>query len=260
MSDHPTGVNALFERREVWNQYDATGEIARKLPLVERLIPAEVASLVDVGCGNGLLTGPLARTRRVVGIDLSLAALKAIALPAPPLLCASADRLPLADRSFDLAFTSEMLEHLPNGIYEAALTELARVARRYVLITVPNNENLSQLTVRCPSCSERFHAYLHLRSFSQSGFAGLIPGFRLRDSFTGGPVVRRQPDWLVGLKQNVGQFYDASRTTTVCPACGNTHFPPPPRSAATRALNLTGRVVARRQAYWLFGLFERTNG
>jgi SAM-dependent methyltransferase len=51
--------------------------------------------------------------------------------------------LPFQDRSFDTVLLFEVLEHVAN--FEPLLAEAFRVARKNVLITVPNSENIEQM-------------------------------------------------------------------------------------------------------------------
>src|SRR5439155_16473810 len=46
-------------------------------------------------------------------------------------------RMPFADGSFDCLLIAEVLEHLPFEQFPECLTELRRVARRHVIITLP---------------------------------------------------------------------------------------------------------------------------
>ncbi len=68
--------------------------------------PVAGRDVLEVGCGAGQCTRWLAaQGARVVGLDLSVAMLRADAAraPLPPVLQADARRLPFADSSFDLA-------------------------------------------------------------------------------------------------------------------------------------------------------------
>ena len=95
-----------------------------------------------MGCGEGVLTLEWARRlgdRRVVGIDLDDPKLRAewAARSRPNLefRAEEATRLSFADDEFDLAAAIEVLEHVPEP--EATLAEMARVAGRDLLVSVP---------------------------------------------------------------------------------------------------------------------------
>jgi 2-polyprenyl-3-methyl-5-hydroxy-6-metoxy-1,4-benzoquinol methylase len=132
------------------NTYDKYGS---KNPVVKRLmanfeqtlddlfVQASPTSLLDVGCGEGVLTEQWARriSGRVVGIDLDDPHLHAEweQRQAPNLeyLVQKAENLPFADDEFDCATAIEVLEHVPDPA--ATVAEMARVASRHLLVSVP---------------------------------------------------------------------------------------------------------------------------
>lgn len=97
-----------------------------------------VDGVVEVGCGEGEVSQRLHdRFGAVTGLDLPDAGLRANwrERSGPRFLHADAHSLPLADRSADLVVCVEVLEHV--GEPDRALAEIARVARRDILLSVP---------------------------------------------------------------------------------------------------------------------------
>jgi SAM-dependent methyltransferase len=99
-------------------------------------------SVLDVGCGEGVLTYEWAQKlgdNRIVGIDLEDPKLKAEwATRTRPNLeyrAEEATRLSFQDGEFDMATAIEVLEHVPEP--EQTLHEMARVAERWLLVSVP---------------------------------------------------------------------------------------------------------------------------
>ena len=101
---------------------------------LDELFPqADPQSLLDVGCGEGVLTHQWAQRlgdqRRVVGIDLDDPALHAewAKRTAPNLeyRVMKAENLPFADGEFEAATAIEVLEHVPDA--EHTVAEMARV-------------------------------------------------------------------------------------------------------------------------------------
>ncbi|HXG76312.1 MAG TPA: class I SAM-dependent methyltransferase [Gaiellaceae bacterium] len=99
-------------------------------------------SILDVGCGEGIVTERLARATgaRTVGVDIGAERLRAEWRRRDAGLVsfveASAYALPYADDAFECVCALEVLEHLERP--DTALAELARVARASLVLSVPN--------------------------------------------------------------------------------------------------------------------------
>jgi SAM-dependent methyltransferase len=132
-----------------YDKYGSTNPVVRRLmagfegTLDELFKQADPQSLLDVGCGEGVLTQQWAQQlgegRRVVGIDLEDTTLQAewAKRTAPNLeyRVMKAENLPFADGEFDAAAAIEVLEHVPDP--EHTVAEMARVAQRWLLVSVP---------------------------------------------------------------------------------------------------------------------------
>jgi ubiquinone/menaquinone biosynthesis C-methylase UbiE len=134
-----TPVGNLYDKYETRNPL-ARWLMAGFLKAVSDLYrQADARSLLEIGCGEGLLTQHLLRSNpapeKVAACDLSLNRLAPDLDPRIEFFEASAYELPIADRSYDLVVCCEVLEHLENPA--AALAEIARVARRFVLLSTP---------------------------------------------------------------------------------------------------------------------------
>ncbi len=99
-------------------------------------------SILDVGCGEGVLTERWAeRTEcpRVVGLDLEDPGLRdhwaGRRRSNLEFVSGRARELPYAAQEFDLVTAIESLEHLPEP--QLVLEEMARVARSHLLVSVP---------------------------------------------------------------------------------------------------------------------------
>jgi ubiquinone/menaquinone biosynthesis C-methylase UbiE len=110
--------------------------------LEELLAGAAPSTLLDVGCGEGVLAQRWARRwpdLRVVAVDREALAAEWELRAEPNLSFAIADAcaLPFPDRAFDVVSGVELLEQVSGPSLELAMAELARVARRAVLLSVP---------------------------------------------------------------------------------------------------------------------------
>jgi 2-polyprenyl-3-methyl-5-hydroxy-6-metoxy-1,4-benzoquinol methylase len=131
-----------------YDKYGSTNPVVRRLmagferTLAELFAQAAPRSILDVGCGEGVLTHRWAQSLegRVVGIDLEDPAIQAEweKRQAPNLQyrVMKAENLPFADGEFELATAIEVLEHVPDPGHTVA--EMARVARGgHLLVSVP---------------------------------------------------------------------------------------------------------------------------
>jgi ubiquinone/menaquinone biosynthesis C-methylase UbiE len=132
-----------------YDKYGSTNPVVRRLmagferTLAELLGQAAPGSILDVGCGEGVLVHKWAQRypqARIVGIDLEAPDIQAgwaqHQAPNIEYRINKAENLPFADGEFTLASAIEVLEHVPEPAHTVA--EMARVARGgHVLVSVP---------------------------------------------------------------------------------------------------------------------------
>lgn len=142
--------------------------------LVDRLLPKEpLARVLDAGCGDAALAHHVGSSTgaHVTGMDLSvrrMARARARGVPVPVLQGSIYD-LPFPDGRFDLVVCSDLLEHLDAP--GAAMRELVRVSRRWVVVTVPNRIDIEKTL--CPHCGRDYFLYGHQHSFGRDGLTRL---------------------------------------------------------------------------------------
>jgi SAM-dependent methyltransferase len=170
-----------------YDKYGSTNPVVRRLmagfegTLDELFAHADAQSLLDVGCGEGVLTHRWAQRlgdqRRVVGIDLDDPALHAewAKRTAPNLeyRVMKAENLPFADGEFDAATAIEVLEHVPDA--EHTVAEMARVAKRWLLVSVPREPLWRGLNMaRGAYWKELGNTPGHLNHWSKRSFVALL--------------------------------------------------------------------------------------
>jgi len=170
------------------NTYDKYGS---NNPVVKRLMAnfegtlealfraASPASLLDVGCGEGVLTHKWAQRidGRVVGIDLDDPLLheewSKRTAPNLEYLVMKAERMPFDDGEFDVASAIEVLEHVPDP--EHTVSEMARCASRYLLVSVPREPLWRGLNMaRGAYWKELGNTPGHVNHWSKRGFVQLL--------------------------------------------------------------------------------------
>jgi SAM-dependent methyltransferase len=171
------------------NTFDKYGS---ENPVVKRLMAGFHASLdelwtraaprsiLDVGCGEGVLTTEWAERlgeRRIVGIDLEDPKLAAEwqkrSRPNLEFRVEEATRLSFADDEFDMATAIEVLEHVPQP--ERTLAEMARVAERHLLVSVPREPIWRMVNVaRGAYWKTLGNTPGHVNHWSKVGFKSLL--------------------------------------------------------------------------------------
>jgi SAM-dependent methyltransferase len=240
MSEEKMDID-YYENSAHWDvkKYQSDFEYKRLLRAAG-LVPPEVRSMADVGCGNGLFLKLLETIRpdiEKIGIERSAAAIEARQCVSR-VARSSAERLPFKSRSRDLVSCLAVIEHLTEDVYRKALDELERVADRFILINVPHNER--RVFVKCPACACRFNPSFHLRSYGAGSYSALFRDFApVKIEYERGPepliswVVRRLPVHL-----SANRYADA-----VCPQC---NWRPETRIAAPRSTTSGVKAVLRR--------------
>ena len=169
-----------------YDKYGSTNPVVRRLmatferTLDELFTQADPASILDVGCGEGVLVQQWAQRlgdRRVVGIDLEDPSIQAewAKRQAPNLeyRVMKAENLPFADGEFDMASAIEVLEHVPDPAHTVA--EMARVAGRWLLVSVPREPLWRGLNLaRGAYLRDLGNTPGHLNHWSKRSFVALL--------------------------------------------------------------------------------------
>jgi SAM-dependent methyltransferase len=169
-----------------FDKYGSTNPLVKRLmagfhgTLDELWEHAAPQSVLDVGCGEGVLTAEWAERLdggRIVGIDLDDPKLRREwemrERPNLEFRAEEATSLSFADDEFDLATAVEVLEHVPEP--EATLAEMARVAQRWLLVSVPREPLWRGLNMaRGAYWRELGNPPGHLNHWSKRGFISLL--------------------------------------------------------------------------------------
>lgn len=183
------GVTVSDDGIVTGNTYDKYGS---SNPLVKRMMAgfertlddllatASPRSLLDVGCGEGVLVHKWAQrlpAARVVGIDLAEDSIQAgwQERQAPNLeyRVMKAENLPFADEEFELASAIEVLEHVPDP--EHTVAEMARCASGHLLVSVPREPMWRTLNMaRGAYLSDLGNTPGHLNHWSKRSFVRML--------------------------------------------------------------------------------------
>jgi 2-polyprenyl-3-methyl-5-hydroxy-6-metoxy-1,4-benzoquinol methylase len=171
-----------------YDKYGSANPIVRRLmesferSLDGLLAKAAPASVLDVGCGEGVLTHRWAQRLegRIVGLDLEDPAIQAEwekrRAPNLEYRVMKAENLPFADGEFELATAIEVLEHVPDP--EQTVAEMARVASGHLLVSVPREPLWRALNMaRGAYLRDLGNTPGHVNHWSRRGFVELLSRF-----------------------------------------------------------------------------------
>lgn len=236
---------------------------------VRDLIPEEVHTVLDAGCGTGAVARVVGERYSVFGLDLSGVGARRLKAAGVPCVQGSIAAIPFPARSFDMVMANEVLEHLDVHLFRAAIQELRRVADRYLLITVPNKDRLRMLRQECPACRTKSVPWGHLRSFDLSDLERLFVGFELCSSGVFGPLVPDHRRLLTRFVSLPRRWYNPLRPGERCPICGYLEKPKDLPASGTgmslrrakttwwRLVDFMIRKLSRKKQRWLFALYRR---
>jgi len=169
-----------------YDKYGSTNPVVRRLmggferTLDELFTRAAPASVLDVGCGEGVLTAQWADrpgVERIVGIDLEDPKLQAEwderRRPNLEYRVMRAENLPFAGGEFELAAAIEVLEHVPDPEHTAA--EMVRAASGHLLVSVPREPLWRGLNMaRGAYLGDLGNTPGHLNHWSKRAFMALL--------------------------------------------------------------------------------------
>jgi 2-polyprenyl-3-methyl-5-hydroxy-6-metoxy-1,4-benzoquinol methylase len=176
--------NAL-ENPVFQTKYSNAGGIAKRLlggyfdALGQLVASVQVESVLEAGCGEGISTQRLRQmlpgAAKMTAFDYDADRLAAARSRNPDISISRETiyELPYADKSFDMVICMEVLEHLEHP--DRALAELARVAGRWLLLSVPREPLWRVLNlVRLKYIGGLGNTPAHIQHWSAGGFVSMV--------------------------------------------------------------------------------------
>jgi len=133
-------VNNNYITKDRWNNYWYQIKGVRMF--------GEALNVLEIGPGGKIVSGLLSKLGfSVKTLDIN----KNI----EPDYVASADNLPMADKSFDVVLAAEILEHLPFDKIGKALSEIKRVSKMGAVVSLPHSGYVFSFAFKIPLMKEK---------------------------------------------------------------------------------------------------------
>ncbi len=247
-----------WDRPKVWVAAQNGASQLKRVRLTVEMLPGDSKSVLDVGCGSGPVTNQLAkRFPFTAGVDIARGLLHHVEAQK---VQGSALDLPFKQGSFDAVVATELLEHLSRKMHHRIREEIERVARRYVLLSVPLREALQARHVKCMGCGYVFHIDLHTDSFTETRMKNLLePAFKCVCLQTMGRMEKRMPRLFSTMAHAFGGFIEVDGSGALCPQCGNERNFVHAQNLMTRFFwGIPLRVLPlKKYPRWIVALYER---
>jgi ubiquinone/menaquinone biosynthesis C-methylase UbiE len=107
----------------------------------------EPENILEVGVGNRIVSDYLKST----GINITTVDINK---ELNPDIVSSIVSIPVNDNSFDVILCAEVLEHLPFKDFEKGLTELNRITKKYIILSLPHFGPMIKLSIKFPFVKE----------------------------------------------------------------------------------------------------------
>jgi ubiquinone/menaquinone biosynthesis C-methylase UbiE len=256
--------NPTYYEHFNWEMSNLGIHLRNKIEKIFEFIPNDVKTIIDIGCSDGTITNELAKKYKVTGVDRSANALKFVTTTK---ILSSSGKIDVPDNSFDMVFSSELLEHLEDKVFGETIKEMKRISRKYIFITVPNGEVVEKDFIQCPNCGCIFNRAYHLRSFKLENTKDFFSDYNVIKSIEFGSGKRGYNKLLLNIKHKlvpssswIPKYWTRnSLRKSMCPKC-ETDF------TYRYKFNLLGFfcdtlniIFSPHKPYWLFVLLKTSN-
>jgi SAM-dependent methyltransferase len=236
---------SLAETMDLTAYRASARERERTESLLRLLVPGQ--SVLEIGARDGHFSRLLPDYfSRVTALDLTRPDLQ---IPGVATVAGDIRSLQFEDRSFDCVFCSEVLEHI--DALDRAAVEIARVAKKHLVIGVPYRQDLRWGKTTCRNCYGINPAWGHLHSFDEGRLAALFPQFSVRAmEFVSSNDERTNPisSHLFDFAHNPwGRYNDEDR----CSHCGSVLDSPPPRNIVQKVCSKFAATVNHAQSWFV---------
>lgn len=146
--------------------------------VVNRFLSFEDKTIMDYGCGIGILTEEIMKKYKPAAVYACDTASESVNETKKrcrqysnfkDAYIITDNPLPINDNKFDIIFVTEIVEHLSDESLDFLLKQVHRLLNGggYLVVTTPNEENLKKEITVCPDCGCYYHRVQHVRSWNK---------------------------------------------------------------------------------------------
>jgi SAM-dependent methyltransferase len=136
-----------------FNEYIDKRRWASMWHQIDEVLQLNPQSILEVGPGPGVfkaLANAFGFNVKTLDLDKDL----------NPDYLASATNIPLNDDQFDICCAFQMLEHLPFDVSKEAFSEMVRISKEFIIISLPDAKKIWPYSFYIPKVGQKF---LHIR-------------------------------------------------------------------------------------------------
>lgn len=212
-------MNDYYNQEEVWKRTNSRTE--KRLEDTLSIVPRNIKSILDIGCGDGRFTNRLKGFENVIGFDRSKTGLKKLVFLK---ILGNSDKIPIKDKTIDLVIATELLEHLDDYIFNNTISEIERITKRYILISVPYRQKPYETFVKCKNCALEYSPISHQRYFNKKIIKNLFPDTKKKIKLIG---LKRYTPFITPILKRIGHKICENYlnfNNCICPNCGSTEI------------------------------------
>lgn len=212
---------AHYDNKELWKRLSLSESNRERIEKTVEMIPTVVKSIADIGCGSGLFLNYIKEhleIHELIGVDFNKSAMKTLKTSKK---VGNISSIPLEDDGYDLVSALEVLEHLDIKEFVQAKRELIRISKKYLLISVPFNQDLETEFVKCIKCKTKFNKSHHKSFFDEKRMKKLFQeeGYGVKNMEY---VSKKNNYFLITFFVNFGRKRRGVKNSEgcICPVCG----------------------------------------
>lgn len=171
-------VNLKYLSRDPLSRFLIRGFLQALVGFASQTHPS---SVLDIGCGEGLVARQLGATLgqvKIHGLDINPQLLRAAQSVAPDYTYVAGNvyQLPLQSKCYDLVVCTEVLEHVEKP--DLASVEITRVGYAYVILSVPHEPMWRVANMmRGKYLADRGNTPGHVNQWSRRGFIHFVSDY-----------------------------------------------------------------------------------